>query len=264
MDACPPIFLLTDFGPGGYYQGVMRGVLARIAPGAPIHDLHHGVRQGDVREAAYVLEAALPYLPEKAVVVCVVDPGVGSERRILVARSGDRRFLAPDNGLLTPLLEGDEPLEVHLVQEVHYTLESRSATFHGRDIFAPVAAHVALGLQPEDLGPPVEDPVRLAAPPAAGEAGCLAGTVVHVDPFGNLVTDLTAGDLRELAASGGLRVEAGGQVLEVHRTFSDVPPGRALAYLGSSGHLEVAVRDGSAGKVLGLAHGDPVRVRVEP
>lgn len=259
------ISLLTDFGTRDVYAGVLHAVIAGIAPSVRVVDLTHDVAPQDVVEAAFLLDAAAPWFPTGTVHVCVVDPGVGSERRILCARTPAATFLAPDNGLLTRVLERAPGARLNAVVERTYFLPEVSSTFHGRDVFAPVAARLALGLDPAALGPEVHDPVRLSLPPERPLApGSTAGEVVHVDRYGNLVTNLRAGphgSAVRAARVGGVEVAG-----PVRRSYAEQDPragGGLLLITGSTGLLEVAVRDGSARARLGAGRGAPVEVEVE-
>lgn len=240
----PAVALLTDFGLSDPYVGILKGVVAGIAPDAPILDVTHGVPPQDVRVGALFLEAAWPYFPEGTVFVCVVDPGVGTPRRPLVASCAGRLFVGPDNGLLSLL-----PGAIYRELCAPWGLPSRSRTFHGRDLFAPAAARLAAGADVADAGPVVADVVRLALPaPADG-----LGEVLWVDTYGNAVTNLPGRDAGE--------VEVAGCRLPVVHAYGEVPPGTAVALTGSTGRLEVAVREGSAAARLGIGPGAPVRWR---
>lgn len=236
-----PIALLTDFGLVDPYVGAMKGVLASLAPGAPVLDVTHGVPPQDVRVGALFLDAAWPWFPEGTVFVCVVDPGVGTRRRPIVARAAGRLFVGPDNGLLG-LLPDPEVREI----TAPWGHPSPSRTFHGRDLFAPVAARLAGGAAFEDVGPLVTDPVRVLLPvPVDG-----AGEVLYVDHYGNAVTNLAGVD------GGVVRVRE--VRAPVVHTYAAAGPGEAVALTGSTGRLEIAVRDGHAARELGLAPGTPV------
>jgi len=266
-----PIVLLTDFGTRDTYVGQMKLVIAGIAPEAPVIDLSHGVSPQDVAEGAWLLDVAMPYLPEGSVVVAVVDPGVGTARAGLVLRSGTRLLVGPDNGLLSvglpPALRraaarGGSRVELEegwawRVENRSLMLPAPSATFHGRDVFAPVAAQLWRGVPPEEVGPPAREVVVL--PPFLAEAapdGTLRGEVIHVDRFGNLVTTVHGSQVGRDATVlvGDARIEG------LSRTFADVSPGELLAHVDSSGFLEVACREGSAAERLGLGRGAPVTV----
>ena len=252
-----PIFLLTDFGAEGHYHGVMKGVIETCLPGASCIDLGHGIRPGAVREAAYVLEASLDHLPPDAVVVAVVDPGVGSERSILLLEVEGRVLVAPDNGLLTRWVDAAEGAHHLDLAALGVDPGRISSTFHGRDLFAPAAARIAGGTAPATLGSPCAAPRRLSRLDPDVRSDLVVGEVVHVDRFGNLISNVPAECLEGMAAPV---VEVAGRRLTFSRTFSDVAPGELLAYLGSSGHVEVAVRDGDAAARLAMTPGAALRV----
>ena len=236
-----PIALLTDFGLLDPYVGTMKGVLAGLAPGVPVLDVTHGVPPQDVRVGALFLDAAWPHFPVGTVFVCVVDPGVGTRRRPIVVRAAGRLFVGPDNGLLGLLPDA----EVRQIT-APWGNPSPSRTFHGRDLFAPVAARLATGSPFEDVGPLVEDPVRVVLPlPVDGR-----GEVLYVDHYGNAVTNLPGAD------EGVVRIR--GRVAPVVHTYAAATPGEAVALTGSTGRLEIAVRDGHAARELGLAPGTSV------
>ena len=250
IDMARPIFLLTDFGPASHYVGIMKAVIARVAPSAPVHDLAHDVPSGDILGGRYVLEAACRYLPDDAVVVAVVDPGVGSARGVLcVHGSGHPTLIGPDNGLFAGFASDAATGPVfRAVGRRDLELPERSMTFHGRDVFAPLGAHVAGGVDEAGLGPVVAPEKLDRAAPEPGRAH-----IVFIDRFGNLITDLPA------AALVVDRVEvAGRRVTRRGRTFADVASGELFHYVGSSGRLEIAVRDGDAARELGVKTGDAV------
>lgn len=260
--------LTTDFGTGDGYVGSMKGVIARLAPDVALHDLTHEVAPQDVRAAAFALYRAVPFWPPGTVHCVVIDPGVGTARRAVALRTPDGQFLVgPDCGVFTlfcPPFADAEPEAVELTERRWWRKAETSATFHGRDIFAPVAAGLArrAGDGPVDLaefGAPVGGLCRfdMPAPVEAGDA--YRGEVIHVDHFGNAVTNLPE---RWVAHAGGeVVVEAGGRTMPVVRTYGDVEVGGLCALVGSTGWLEVACRDGSAAERLGLARGIPVVLR---
>lgn len=256
------ISLLTDFGTTDVYAGVMHGVIAGIAPAARVVDLTHEVAPQDVAGAAFLLDAAAPYFPAGTIHVCVVDPGVGSSRRILCVTTDRATFLAPDNGLLTRVLARSPGATIRSVEDRALFLPEVSRTFHGRDVFAPVAARLAEGLDPAEVGPEVHDPVRLPLPddrPLA--AGRVSGEVVHVDRFGNLVTNLRTGGLGRAVRLA--RISARDVAGPVRDTYAERPEGDLLLITGSTGLLEVSVRGGDARERLGVGRGAPVEVLVE-
>ncbi|MDJ0522556.1 MAG: SAM-dependent chlorinase/fluorinase [Planctomycetota bacterium] len=263
MSRTSTITLLTDFGAGSVYVGQMHGVLRRRAPEATVIDLAHDVPPGGVAAAAYLLQRSFDCFPPGSVHVAVIDPGVGSARRILAARAHGHTFLAPDNGLLGPLLDGETEAVVHSVENEELMRERVSRTFHGRDIFAPVAAWLAGGGALEEVGPPVA--AEIARPGAVLEDGVIRGRLLLVDRFGNLITNVPKQLLEVLGAPEGLRVSFGGRpVGGLVGTFSDAPRDSLLAYVGSGDHLELAVNGGRASDVLGDDTGAEVRVERSP
>ncbi|MBW1989042.1 MAG: SAM-dependent chlorinase/fluorinase [Deltaproteobacteria bacterium] len=251
------ISLLTDFGNADEYVGVMKGVILSITPDVRLVDLCHELPPGAVAAAGAMLEASWRFFPQGTVHLCVVDPGVGTERRVLACSGQGHFFVAPDNGLLGHLVRAGVITDAASVEDPGFFLEQVSDTFHGRDVFAPVAARLASGLSPSELGTPLYpgDLVFLDRPgPVRGEPHALAGQVIWVDRFGNLITDIRAEELGRLTGApgfGNVRVEAAGRPLgTLRRTYSDVKPGELLALVGSRGLLEIACNMGSAQKVL--------------
>ena len=244
------ITLLTDFGSADGYVAEMKGTLLRLAPGATVVDLAHDIPPGDIAAAAYAIGRSWRAFPRGTVHCCVVDPGVGTSRRALAGGAEGQAFTGPDNGLFTHLLASTSAALVEL-----WPVRPASATFHGRDVFAPAAAKLALGATLEDLGAPLKDPVLLRAPMLLHEGEDVVGEVVHVDRFGTLVTNLPG----TLVKGGEVRV--GSVVLPLRTTFADVAPGKPVAFIGSGGTLEVAARDARADAVLKLGPGSEVRWR---
>ncbi len=256
----PTVTLLTDFGTRDVYAGVMRGVISNLAPEARIVDLTHEVAPQAVADAAFLLDSAAPYFPWGTIHVAVVDPGVGSERRIICARSSRATYLAPDNGLLTRVLERDPPASLVSVENAELFLPRVSSTFHGRDVFAPVAAHLARGLDPRRLGPEVDAIQPLALPRArAGAPGRIEGEVIYIDHFGNLITNVPTPALPEV-----LELAIGAAVVPgpVCGSYVERDEGELLLIGGSSGLLEISVNAGSARDRLGARRGDAVRLTV--
>jgi hypothetical protein len=259
-----PIVLLTDFGLKDSYVGVMKGVIAGGCPDARVIDLTHEVSPQDVTEAAFVLATAYRYFPAGTIFVCVVDPGVGAGRRIVCLRANRQTFLAPDNGLLSPVARECGVEAAYQVTNSRYFLPQVSGTFHGRDIFAPVAAHIRSGLELHRLGPPLADPRELSLPsPVSTPEGRLKGEVIHIDHFGNLITNITKETLENTfkCPPGELEIRIKRRRIRgISRTYGNSGAGRLLAVMGSSGCLEVAVKVGSAEKLLKCSKGDSVAV----
>ncbi|MEX2146623.1 MAG: SAM-dependent chlorinase/fluorinase [Candidatus Rokuibacteriota bacterium] len=254
----PIITFTTDFGLRDPYVAEMKGVILGITGGATqLVDVTHEVQRHDVAEAALALEAAAPYFPAGTIHLAVVDPGVGTSRRGLVVAARGQLFVGPDNGLLTPFVTGDEWSAFEIASTEH-RLAVVSRTFHGRDVFAPAAAYLAGGLAPGQLGPAVADPVRLAWAEMREVAGAIAGSVVHVDRFGNLVTSIHADSVPGLGTDTRLRVS--GRLLRMVGTYGDLDHGEVGALRGSSGRLEIAAREASAAALLKARRGTPVLV----
>ena len=248
---------LSDFGAGSGYPAQMKAEVLRALPGATLVDLSHDVAPFDVLAGALLLEACVPRFPLDAVHVAVVDPGVGTARRpVCVVDAQGRRLVGPDNGLFTPFLGAGA--RAYLVARPDLVREPASATFHGRDVFAPAAAWLAAGGAPARLGPEVPDPVRIDWGVASRGKGELEGACLVADPFGNVLTSVRSEDL------GGAPVRevvVEGRAARFVRTFGDGAPGELLALVGSSGRMEIAVREGSAARELGVRRGTPVVVR---
>lgn len=258
----PVIALLTDFGFRDSYVGVMKGVVRGICPETDIIDLSHNVMPQDVAEAAFVLAASYRYFPGDTIFVCVIDPGVGTDRKVLYMRANGQTFLAPDNGLLSIIAEESHPEVVREVTAEDLFLKEASNTFHGRDVFAPVAAHLAAGYGPEDLGPLYRNMRSLQLPrPVRCADGSLRGEIIYIDQFGNLITNIRRATIQQSfgADMGRVQVEVKRRMVAgLSAAYADRPDGELLALVGSSGYLEVAVNRGSAAGALGCEKGDTV------
>jgi S-adenosylmethionine hydrolase len=258
------ISLTTDFGQFDGYVGVMKGVILGIAPDAQLVDLSHEIAPQDVRQATHVLARAMPFFPQGAIHVVVVDPGVGAARRPILVTTASAVFVGPDNGVLTPALT-DATAKTWQLDRPEFWLPEVSATFHGRDVFAPVAGHLARGVRPELMASRVSDAVRLALPrPQRLPDGSIQGEVVHADRFGNLITNIPGEWLTGESHRGHWQCYVARSVEPVLgplSTYSDGASGAPLALVSSSGMLEIAVRDGSAQRMFGAGPGAPVLVR---
>lgn len=242
------ITLLTDFGTADGYVGEIKGVLLNDVPGATLIDIAHDVPPHDVEAGRLTLARYWRRFPAGTVHLAVVDPGVGAGRKALAIASDDKFLVGPDNGLLSPALLMKDARAVELPVPVH-----AAPTFHGRDLFAPAAARLALGGSIDSLGEPVFDAVVRRTPePHREPSGALVGEVIAVDRFGNAITNLMP--------THGNRVSVGGRELDLHRTYADLARGAAGAVVGSNGFVEIVVRDGRASDMLGLARGVPVRL----
>ncbi len=257
----------TDFGLHDAFVGIMHGVVLNINPDARIVDVCHSVASFDVLDGAWTIAQAYRFFPARSVHVVVVDPGVGSARRPVLAETEEHIFIAPDNGVLS-LVEAREPrFTVRHITAERYFLQPASQTFHGRDIFSPVAAWLSKGVAPEDFGPEISDYARLALPAVEHVGGnSLRGVVIKVDKFGNLITNLSEGDVAALAANGPLGVQfliAGQTITRVSHSYAEGVDDEFFAIVGSSGYWEIACRQASAAEKLQAGVGTPVGVLIE-
>lgn len=259
----PLLTLLTDFGLDDWYVAAVKGTVLRLAPGSQLVDVSHQVPPGDVETAGFLLAAAYPSFPAGTVHLAVVDPGVGSGRRILAARTAAGFLLAPDNGLLTALLARAE--EIRSVEKSDLFLPSPGQTFHGRDRFAPVASWLLRGEPFAELGPVVTDPVRLPVEPPRREPDRLIGRVAHIDRYGNLVTDIPFEWISEHSFEKSPRVEI--ETVYIRRTvdlpvtcYAEIPPGAAAFLSGSLGTIELSLNGESLARRWSIARGTAVCV----
>lgn len=257
----PVITLLSDFGLHDAYVGVMKGVILSRCPDAQLVDLTHNIPAQQVASGAYVLGSAWRCFPPQTVHLAVVDPGVGTDRRVLVARCEHHWFIGPDNGLFSEVFAEAPPDLLIDVQSTDLFCKPVSQTFHGRDIFAPLAAAIGRGIDPRQLGPSIDDPIILpTAPPVADDAGALHAAIVHIDHFGNLITTL-GGTQMPLRPT----IRIGEQIINgLVRNYGDVESGTLIALVGSSGRLEISISHGSAAQQLGATVGDTVVIEAEP
>lgn len=248
------VTLLTDFGERDYYVGAVKGTILRLAPSTDLIDISHEVPPGDIAHGAFLIGAYAPTFPAETIHLAIVDPGVGSERAILVVRAASQLFVAPDNGLLTPLLR---EAEVYVVDHSDLFLDAPGSTFHGRDRFAPIAAALARGKKPQDLGSAAQHPTLLARDEPTRSEEQLKGHVVHVDRFGNVVTDLPA----EWLPTAPTVVEIGFHSTATHvSSYSELSFGQAGWLIGSLGTLEVSLNGASLADRWQVARGDEVRM----
>jgi S-adenosylmethionine hydrolase len=252
----PIITLTTDFGGDCYYVGAMRGVILSRCPEATLVDITHQVTPFNPLEGSFILSQACPTFPEGTIHLAVVDPGVGGLRKPIIVQSRGHCFVGPDNGLFTPFLDGNE--RVFRIREE--TIPDRSDTFHGRDIFAPVVALLGAGKDPGELGEATGQAVHLHIPRPRRERNGIVGQVLYSDRFGNLITNIHRNDVEPLGAPLGVQVGTC-RIPHLSRTYGDGSVGESLALFGSSGFLELAVVQGSAGGELGVGKGERVRVQ---
>ncbi len=259
--SAPLVTLLTDFGTADGYVAAMRGVLIRLCPQARHVTISHEIPPQDVRRGAFVLASAAPWFPPDTVHLAVVDPGVGTDRRAIVVEAGRHLHVGPDNGLFTLVLDRVPDARVFEIARRDLGPREIHPTFHGRDLFAPVAAHLAGGLPPDELGPPIDDPVRLSIEPPLVAEDRLELTVLDVDRFGNVTTNLPRGGLVAPRAGLAPRIGVPDQPPRpLARTYAESAPGGTVVLWGSSGWLEIARNRDSAAAALGLAPGDRVRL----
>jgi len=260
----PVVTLLTDFGLQDPFVGIMKGVILSLCPTAALVDLCHGTAAYDILGGSFLLQSAVRSFPGGTIHVAVVDPGVGGPRRPILTQIGDQLFVAPDNGLLSYPMASGTVRAVRVITAREYMLPKLSATFHGRDIFAPVAGHLARGVPPERFGPEIADPVRLPIPrPRRDPSGRLVGEVVWIDHFGNCITNITGEDLQAFAAGQTRRLRVvldGREVGAVVPIFGDVGLGAGGAVLGSTGHLELFANQGNLAGKWGVGPGASVMV----
>lgn len=258
----PVITLLTDFGHRDYYVAAMKGVILGICARAEIIDVTHEVSPYEIAEGAFLLSQTWECFPPKTVHVVVVDPGVGSMRRPIYVEYGRHRFIAPDNGVLTPVLSLPGCKVRHITSDVYFR-HPVSSTFHGRDIFAPVAAHVAKGVRPPKLGPLIQNHLRLAfdRPSRTARRGW-TGRILHIDRFGNIVTNIRPEDFPQIA-SETFEVTIGFRTVgKLARNYSEMPPGELFAIVGSAGYLEISANQQSAARIVGCEAGAPIDITI--
>jgi S-adenosylmethionine hydrolase len=261
--ARPIVALLTDFGTRDHYSGVMKGVVLGICPDVTLVDVMHDLPPHDVAFAAQELAASYKFFPAGTIFLVVVDPGVGTTRRGLAAEAGDRRFIAPDNGVLTAVFQESPPKRVVELSERRYARPTVSRTFEGRDRFAPAAAFLAKGIHLDAFGRPVSDYQVLDLPVPQLEDSVLRGAVVRVDRFGNIVTNLDRRSCEKLTGGqAGLQLSVAGKAIgRLVSTYADLAPGEIGALYGSTDHLECSAPSASAADQLGVRVGDPVELR---
>lgn len=249
------VTLLTDFGLQDPFVGIMKGVILGLEPTLRLIDLTHGIAPQDVLHGALALESAWRYFPPGTVHVAVVDPGVGSARHPLLVEAGGHAFVGPDNGLLEAAFQADPHARAYILSHAAHRLPVVSRTFHGRDIFAPAAAHWQRGVEGPAFGPALAQPRRLAWSPPRAIPGGYEGEILGADVYGNLLTTLPGSLLKQAPV---WRVKVSDQLLPVVQTYADVEVGALLALEGSTGRLELSVREGSAAERLGLVRHSPV------
>ncbi len=260
MDLHPPscgiLTLLTDFGRADGYVAAMKGIVLSISPTLNIVDITHDVPRQDIFQAALVLKQVAPNFPAGTVHVVVVDPGVGTERRPIVVEAGDHYFVGPDNGVLS--LAAAKPRRAYHITNRDLMLERLSHTFHGRDIFAPTGAHLACSADPEQTGSAIDDMVEIPLPQPTVDEGTITGEVIYADQYGNLLVNITEDYLSKLGPDSMTLTVSGISIEGLKKTYGDVSIGELVFYIGSTGYLEVARREGNARHYLGAPRGAQV------
>jgi S-adenosylmethionine hydrolase len=252
------ITLLTDFGTADYFVAAVKGVILTSNPLTPIVDITHEIPPQDIEAGAFTLLTCYRDFPKGTIHVAVVDPGVGSARRAIVIRAGGHYFIGPDNGLFSYVFDNEPEHKIFQITKSKYLREAASSTFHGRDVFAPVAAALADGVKASKFGPRIEDAVRLAPLAPVKEDGNITGRIINVDRFGNCVTNFKPSDIPE---SAQVKLRVNGRDVEAFRQFyadEDGSKNQIFAIWGSAGFLELSVNGGSAAELLGVKLGDPV------
>ncbi|MBC8164427.1 MAG: SAM-dependent chlorinase/fluorinase [Bryobacteraceae bacterium] len=258
----PVITLTTDFGTSDHFVGVMKGVILSICPEARVTDITHDVQPFQISQGAFLISQAFPYFPRGTIHVVVVDPGVGTARRPILVEAAGQRFIAPDNGVLA-MVYADLPHTVREITAEKYFLPSRSSTFHGRDIFAPTAAHLARGARPSSVGAKIEDHLKIAFyQPQRSSKRRWTGTILHVDHFGNIITNFHV-DQFEGIGTRPFELEAGPRrISRLALNYSETESGEPFAIVGSSGFIEIAINQGSAAAFIGCGPGAPVDLSI--
>lgn len=255
------ITLTTDFGGGSHYVAAMKGVILGINPQVRLVDLSHSIRPQNIRQGAFALAEASTWFPAGTIHVGVIDPGVGTSRRLVYARIGDQQYLAPDNGLLSLLTKRQKPSRIIQLTNSEFWLPEVSSTFHGRDVLAPLAAQLSLGVDPEQLGPSIAELTQLEWPDPVRVGNRLEGVVLSSDSFGNLITNISAGHLSDAKRTSKVTITCGASTISgLSQTYGDHRPGEPIALVGSGGNLEIALVDGNAAERLGIADGTPVSI----
>ncbi|HKL38693.1 MAG TPA: SAM-dependent chlorinase/fluorinase [Bacteroidales bacterium] len=258
------ITLTTDFGLRDEYVGLMKGVINSINPMVPIIDLTHHITPQDVNWTSYLIYYSFLFFPPGSIHVVVVDPGVGSSRKIKLVKAADHYFLCPDNGLISKVAGFYKPEEIWDINNRRYFLDDISSTFHGRDIFAPVAGHLSVGVKPELLGNRTNELLTFVLPePAFTEPQTIEGNIIHVDQFGNLITNIEEQMIRRLNIRyKDVLIEVAGQTIAgISKSYIMVGDGELLSTIGSKGLLEISVNKGNAESSLGLGKGERIRIK---
>lgn len=253
------IALLTDFGGKDPFAGIMKGVIYSINPDAVITDLTHCINPHNVFEGAFCLYESYKYFPPKTIFLCVVDPGVGGQRKGVIIQTPDYCFIGPDNGLMSLAVKDNKNINAYEISNKKYMLNEISNTFHGRDVFAPAVAYLSKGINPDQFGSRIKDINRIEIPAVKEYEDYIEGMIIYTDKFGNLITNIEAGISRKIKS-----IEIKNTLInKISSSYEDGEPGRAVAIIGSAGFLEIAVNSGSAEKSLSVNAGEPVIIKLD-
>lgn len=255
------IVLLTDFGDSPY-TGIMKGVIKNINPEVEIIDLNHSISPQNVIEAAFVLNGSYKYFPKESIFVCVVDPGVGTSRKILIVKTKDYTFVVPDNGIMSLIIGKDKPVKVVSVENKRYFLKKVSNTFHGRDIFAPVAAYLSQGIKPVSFGKTVKkiNKFKIEKPEKKGDR--ILGLILYVDRFGNLISNIESDMIKDKKKDHMIMIK--GEIIKgINNSYEEVLSGQPLALIGSFGYLEISLNQGSAKDYFGCGIGTVIDLFID-
>ncbi|VAV85669.1 hypothetical protein MNBD_DELTA01-2025 [hydrothermal vent metagenome] len=263
------ITLTTDFGRRDPWVGAVKGVILSINPEATIVDISHGISPQKIIEGSFVLSRAYPYYPEGTIHVAVVDPGVGTERRPVLIETERYFFIGPDNGLFTRVISSEKIKQVIELDNSDYFLKDVSATFHARDVFAPVAAHLSCGVKPSELGTVMEEPLLIDLPKAEISPDIIRGEVLYIDSFGNLITNIKETDISEMLGRGDIDIDVRWRTIHgLVESYTEGElgqnAGNAVALIGSSGFMEIAAYRDNAASALGVSVGEKVDIRLRP
>jgi len=257
----PIITLLTDFGTKDHYVASMKGVILNINPECLLIDITHGVNPHDIEEGAFILANTYSYFPKGTIHLSVVDPGVGGTRRPILLVTRNYFFVGPDNGLFTLVAQREKVKQVVALTKKKYFFSKVSSTFHGRDIFAPVAAHLSLGIKPNAFGHEINSLKELRLQKPVVKEGKLLGEILHIDTFGNLVSNIDEGKLFRFIQSRPFVIRVGGKIISgLKKGYWEGRKGELIALSGSGGYLEISVREGNAQKMLKIKKGNPVTI----
>lgn len=259
----PIITLTTDFGLKDHYVSVMKAVMLRIAPDLRFVDVSHEVPPQDIMAGAWVVRNASIHFPPGTVHLVVVDPGVGTDRNPVVIRINDQYFVGPDNGIFS-LIADEFDYQAWKLTDPAYWEENPSDTFHGRDIFSPVAAHLARGVKPEEMGEPVNELVTYRWAVPISDRDGIQGWIIHIDRFGNLISNIPKELIEEAVGESRFRIYVGNTILNrIEKAYGSVTEGEPVAYIGSSGNLEIAINKGNAMEMLGVQKGAQISIFIQ-